>query len=111
MTREQALKDVRKRQRAIAYRVLEEQGSEGITQELLNESLRLANLSEIRDHDEMDEVLNGESEPLEPEFRMFIAEFLRRGGHTCLKDAMDKLGLDQEGIEAHLAHLYAAKDH
>jgi hypothetical protein len=111
MTKEQALKDVRNRQRAIAYRVLEEHGSEGITQEMLNEALRLVSLPEIRNDAEMDEVLNGESESPEPEFRMFIAEFLRRGGYTCLKDAMDKLGLDQEGIGALLIHRYAEKDH
>ena len=118
MSHQQAKQDIRMRQRqavwnALAGRDIDPDDSlavhkiMGETQSIgldeINKILREAGLPEASD-EEADYILNGESALLPEEVLAFqaavIAQFLQDGGYASLADAMEKLGLDWESLQA-----------
>ena len=102
MTHEKAQQDVRARQRNVVRRAL--QTRQTISNDEINEVLREARLPEAS-HEEINIILIGEhamgipAEVRDLQSRV-VAEFLREGDYANLADAMDKLGLDVDGIWA-----------
>jgi hypothetical protein len=99
-----ALKDVRKRQTAAVRRAFAGNRPTLIGRDEVNAILRDAGLPEAQDETEVDHILNDRDGDPPAEVQAFqaavIAQFLREGGYTSLADAMQQLGLSEEGIWA-----------
>lgn len=99
-----ALKDVRKRQTAAVRRAFAGNRLTLIGRDELNAILLDAGLPEAQDETEVDHILNDRDGDPPAEVQAFqaavTAQFLREGGYTSLADAMQQLGLSEEGIWA-----------